>query len=921
MNRNALVLFVMAGLAGSSVALAQPAVINVTGATLLENFVTNPSSTRDVIDVDGDGVTLDTNSNLRDQLAPTIATPPAAFGASTVDTWILHYRAVGSVNGLRELLDSGRSFDTLPMTGGSVFNAPTGAWYNRTRFINNAAIVSGTNANTANPGSLFWRTNTPADGIAPLAQAGTIGGLRADVAPLDVPLSWAVQSTNLGTPSFGRLPATLGYGRNPATPRTTSGLQIASGNVTQSGTAATTYNFQLAPLGTANLNTVSPDANTLFETQLAFAVVAPINNVGTGLTQLTTDDLRHLFMTGRMPSGINFQAVTRSQGSGTHNAMMNSIGLDPSWAQGERLGFESVAAGFNQAGANFQPGSKEGSGGLENTVTNNRLAIGYTGGERFTSRQDQYQLPSIINSHLGGNAPVRLSGATVLTNTSANTWRIGGPAILASFGNPLAEPIANGGTGVAGPRLRNPAAAAYLNNVRTSIAQVTGVDPIAARQSPGEVAATLYTLPVTQSFVQFPNGPTNWVANTNLNAALQANLLSGALASSYVYNNAAFTTYNTTRTLRTPTRATGPTYTDGLVGGATFRNLAGVAVSYNNEGANAARNRIAGDFNNDGLRNNNDIPGMIAAWRGYNGGPSWDGVDVNGGASDTTAVVEILGDFNSDGNFNAADVRYFADGLSVVGGNLDRAAGFTAVDNAFGGNFFGTTKATGAAYVNGDSRADVAGNRVTTNNIGATVPAYFRVAPGASPIGADGVINGNDICYVTAQFKDDSNREIVWSNLAEAVNADLSADINGDRVINQADVDAIFTMLGTTNRDINLDGVANAADVAIVDANLGNTNACFQDGDANGDGAVTQADRDIVAGITQCGGADIGSEGGAQGFDGVLDNNDFIVFIDLFFGQNPAADLGSEGGAQGADGIFDNNDFIVFIGLFFAGCP
>ncbi len=65
--------------------------------------------------------------------------------------------------------------------------------------------------------------------------------------------------------------------------------------------------------------------------------------------------------------------------------------------------------------------------------------------------------------------------------------------------------------------------------------------------------------------------------------------------------------------------------------------------------------------------------------------------------------------------------------------------------------------------------------------------------------------------------------------------------------------------------------------------------------------------------------ADIGSQGGLVGPDGSLDNNDFIVFIDLFFRQSPLADTGSQGGTAGADGVWDNNDFIVMIEWFFSG--
>jgi hypothetical protein len=69
-----------------------------------------------------------------------------------------------------------------------------------------------------------------------------------------------------------------------------------------------------------------------------------------------------------------------------------------------------------------------------------------------------------------------------------------------------------------------------------------------------------------------------------------------------------------------------------------------------------------------------------------------------------------------------------------------------------------------------------------------------------------------------------------------------------------------------------------------------------------------------------CGAADVGGQGGVAGADGVLDNNDFVVFIDYFFNHNAAADRGIQGGLPGTDGQWDNNDFVVFIDQFFAGC-
>jgi plastocyanin len=67
-----------------------------------------------------------------------------------------------------------------------------------------------------------------------------------------------------------------------------------------------------------------------------------------------------------------------------------------------------------------------------------------------------------------------------------------------------------------------------------------------------------------------------------------------------------------------------------------------------------------------------------------------------------------------------------------------------------------------------------------------------------------------------------------------------------------------------------------------------------------------------------CSTADVGVQGGTAGQDRILDNNDFIVFINLFFNADAAADMGVQGGGAGHDGLFDNNDFVAFINTFFA---
>ncbi|HZW07488.1 MAG TPA: immunoglobulin domain-containing protein [Phycisphaerales bacterium] len=116
------------------------------------------------------------------------------------------------------------------------------------------------------------------------------------------------------------------------------------------------------------------------------------------------------------------------------------------------------------------------------------------------------------------------------------------------------------------------------------------------------------------------------------------------------------------------------------------------------------------------------------------------------------------------------------------------------------------------------------------------------------------------------------------------------------------------TVLGATSRSLTLIGVA-AADAGSYDCVL--VNACNT--------ATTETVTLSVVGEVCA--ADLGRVGGVAGNDGVLDNNDFVVFIDYFFNADSRADCGIQGGVPGHDGLFDNNDFVVFIDAFFAGCP
>ncbi|QOJ00709.1 MAG: hypothetical protein HRU70_09480 [Phycisphaeraceae bacterium] len=802
-----------AGLACS--AHGQGTVINISGATLLENFVSRPAATNDYIDVDGDGLAGILGTFPPDQLA--VAGFSAPFPAD--QHWIVQYRVVGSVNGFKELVKWGRDFFTGDQVGddegllrGALTGGATLGYCNSTLYVNAGNPTGPYNA--ANPGGAPFRSNT-----GTLIGNLNTGGVRIDIAPIDVPSTWAVIAS--GAPLFSRTPTTAGYGLNPRLSTDKSGnpdFNPAATDASQTGGLSS----ELADLGELNLfNPANPGAandRTLFDNALAFAPIATIVNHGVGLQQATTSELRHLFATGRTVAGENLMAVTRDVGSGTRNAYYNCIGLDPSWGVGDNIGGLSNLAVNNNLGAQFTPTNKGGNSGVENTVQNHRLGIGYAGAERGVTgtgrgswlATNRAEIVAVKNDLYVGYNPAtaeyrRPHIDSVLDNAVNTGYVIGGPANLITIGDPKNQADIGGVPGNTNPRMRNPQAAAFLNNIRRSTADFVSVpEDVNNFGMPGELLATQFILNGSQDFVHDFINPLRMNADAT-NLALQSEVRGRS-----VLRNAAYLAYNTSNAGRVPTRNNG-TYTDGNTAGH-YVLLDGSTANYdaNMNTLGITRNTAAGDFNQDGLRNVNDAAGLVGAYRlRLNGTPWTPPVGIYGAEPVGKFSPEITGDFNGDGNFDAEDLRYWADGLAIAvsgpsAGKADRKAGFTALDAAFGGNLFGTQKSTGATYNAGDSRADIAGS---------TSKAPTR---GFVPNAHDGNIDLEDLKYIKAQYACNPNvfdGEANWDNLSEAVFFDLSADLTGDLKVNADDVAEFYAILGTCPADFNLDGFVDFFDL------------------------------------------------------------------------------------------------------------
>jgi hypothetical protein len=826
--------------------------VNVSGATLFATFFAAPAGTNDWIGVDqglnyadSTGVQLYTdgdffrgydpfNANLPDQLAFSDWTSTDAN-----NRWVVQTRGVGSGNGLKEL----DLFYNLapPGPGNPNYVIPNDKSYiNRTLWCT-AAGPQGP-FNVANPGD---------DPVVPL---------RVDMAVMDVPTRWLVVAGAAANANWQAHPldAANGYGQNPITSWDAPG-----------------QSNKLKTLTNLNLNSPA-DALTIVDTQVAWVPIAFITNQGTGLKNVTQNDLEYLYLTGRMPGGENIYACTRDSGSGTRNAAMNSLGFDPSWGRGDNMGTKNSNGNVSYPGPYHQPTNLDGTGIMANAVTNQRLAVGYVGlttaNGATGASNSAYQILNLKKT--GGTQYVRPSRENSVDNSGIDTgWQVGGSETFATVGSPDPNAVF--------VMPYNRYARDYLWNISRSIAEfIAPTTSDDQNNMPGQYLARNWSL--TAALTAIPDdvnhNPSVFVANPNYNANVNA----------YYKANGPTTPLWVDGPGKVPTRIVGPTYSDGTTGS---YYLASDGTHLANGGNLNARNTIMGDFDNDGKRDIGDIHDMMVAFSNPRGFET-----ASGG---TGVSPEIIGDFTADGNFTTEDIRYFADGLAVVdpvSKQVNRSVGFALVDQAWtstlaaldgnhptAGNFFNTTLAHGTYQAgSGWSKADVATHTWRTTN------PKIGYAPSA-----DGTIDACDIDYIyyiqrgglrakafgqtLAANCNSWQKSMNWKNLDDAVFMDLTCDLNGDMKVDIEDVRIIVEdILGTHFGDVNLDGVVDATDLAIATAHLGQQGGWAQ-GDVDGDGWVTQCDLDIINGLAQIGGpagnADLNG-------DGIVNFLDFAIFAD-----------------------------------------
>jgi hypothetical protein len=827
--------------------------VSIAGATLFVDFVISPSSTHDWIDADGDGCSTEFCKGFPGQPADQLGTPwSPGFGGSSF--FEVQYRSVGSVNGYREFIASqlcGLFNKSVPSEQG---------------LLNGFLWATGgvKNPLTA-PGCDYLLADTDGDGWAFPGQDGdaltdpgsptSINGI--DIALLDVPGVWATRVTNPASALWNADPGDVGYGDNPIpasnVPTYFSKLPTLCRNCPDAGESLIEDCNPATDPGCEclNTNTSSPDGNTIYDNGITWAPIVYIANRGIGQSNYAITDLSHLMLTGRLRNGENLAASTRSVGSGTRNGMMNTTGIDPSWGMGDNLDAEWGTTSAAYLGPARRITNAAGSSQIEEAVKYSRLAIGYTGLAGASRAAEDaanglYEILDVTFDDQGGVKPVRPTIESALVNCDVDAgFRLGGPVTMVTRGS-ITQDDAK-----APDYMANQSARQYVANIFESIDVYDGsVPPGPAFWSPADYLVTNFTLVQGQNCVASFAEPTTFSTNPDFNPAIQAVSLAVTTTVTPAYGSVNVAG-------RVPRRTTsGQPYADETQLGL---NLAvGAAVQYGYKLSSGAvaqfgltlsgatlsdkrlseRNQVQGDFDNDGARDGGDIAAMMKAAmnpidfeQDIVPAGGWGG--TLGDMPEDVVIVHVIGDFDGNGQFDAADVRYFADGLALVpaslaGGTeqvLDRQAGFTSVDTAWaalpGGdnNYFNTVIHDAAGvptgrYSAGDSRADIAGNTPW---------------PGTQPKGHDGVVDCDDVLYVAANLGS-------FQNPAEAaitdagVRLDLSADMDGNLVINCADVAAILEIMGesdlsacgliadcaTDPADLNHDGAVNGLDLALL---------------------------------------------------------------------------------------------------------
>ncbi len=704
-----------------------------------------------------------------------------------------------------------------------------------------------------------------------------------------------------GTASADSAIATSGYGLARGAVGGSNYQQLASSTTVNGGSGSATFlrNATLAAVG--------------------FNIVA---NPGTGLARLTREEGKWLQATGRLPNGANFNSSTRDSGSGTRNQGALNLGLDPSWAAGERdrislaPTYDDIDPNGNtvtiiQGASEANPERSILTGSLTPDLNERRISPTI----RFSDKTSGSVLREVVvNSRMGlgilSGGDSRNSAGTALTTSTNNPMR----ALALDFGNgqgfnqataanitegrynlwsaeqaiTVSGSIGGSGTLIAaasnatGSIYQDPDDEAglgalssqtgihrkFLDNITKSVA--TDIGNSETVRTPAEaILQAGYILPQMMNVEKPFDGQPTTLRNGGTGRSTTPPA-GGGLSEQQLWDA---TVGNSSSALVTNNNWVDPSTQNGnLTSGDIRYNIYAQSNALNSGNANAdlsvkvnSRTMLAGDMNNDGVRDLGDVPSLALAYaspQAYAATAAGSGLtsgtfSARGGslitlpgANTTEQTVNgnlvVLTDFNSNGNIPAqsgavsltaverADVKYFLYGASVDTSAYNNIATVT---------FNGSTKALSALENRHEN-----GVRLGQLKKNAAIDTFNATLNGM----VASVVNpATGVNYTQAQV--------------DAMKFD-KFDVNGDGVRNRADAKIVDRNVGKNYTSLS-DVLGSADDLIAAELNDNNvithvlsggtsdfklirdalTPAVLLDGDANFDGTVDISDLGTLA--------------------------------------------------------------------------
>lgn len=853
------------------------------------------------------------------------------------DTLVYWYRESGSIQGILDLVDSNglRSANPTPIAPGD----PAGnlfLWANGSRFNSVASgysdaptnTIPNTIAGTPNTGRLNGRNYTV--GVGSVPEVNQNGQQLVRIAWSDVRFEQGFAVS--GASSFSATPTTTGYGLGRGSIGGTNYQALRNSAAIVGGTDASTTRLRNEAIAVVPFNLVA--------------------NPGTGLAELDKEQAAWMQMVGRLPNGANFNSTTREIGSGTRNQGALNLGVDPSWAGGERdrrataeynsfdndgnaiivrVGDEANPVlsltgstvqdiNENRIGPSVRFSDKiSGSSGVRATVTVSRMGMGIlsagdsatntaTGGTALANVASTTAVPMralrIDWDNDGTKTGTQARAANVIDG-SYEMWSSSQAITVAPYANPTAndtggnayKPI-NGDLNDQSPG--DPTSNAQEGIHRKFLNNIT--QPISSYNTTSFTSITPADFILTSSFI-----PPQIMAKTKVFDGGAYSDRTRSMDEEALYQQSVV---NGSGVLNIATNWADPGTMNGGIGtGAVKYRIFASANNASNAVANRtidvnARTNLAGDFNGDEVRDVQDVSAMALAYASPSrflttpASGDVDGFNYNGAAVNSTSAgtnassadgLIVLSDFNSNGN-----VAVDANNGSFATSTIERS------DVRY--FLYGATVDTSAYDVGADAAAKAKNRRENGVRFGELKKNAAIGSFNSSMDGFVGVVNNPN----TGTFYTQGEVDNLKFN---------KFDVNGDNVVTRADAKLVDRNIGknytnlsdvlSTNDDLVaaefqddltithvLDG--GTSDFKMIRDALGT--ASLLDGDATIDGVVDVRDLLNMAN-NWLGPAD-------QWSDGDFDFNGFVDKADLtLMAQNWQGAAGSLSSALASVGL------------------